>query len=64
MYLAFCVVKIKGYAAVFLTLLIFVYHVVFLKDFDQVICVFFAHVFYPEIIDDEAEADWLPDMCP
>ena len=58
------VVKIEGDAAVFFARPIFVDHVILLKDADEVVGVFFAHVFDPKIVDDEAETYWLPGVHP
>ena len=57
MYLAFVVVKNQCDSAVFLALPVFVYYVEFLKNLDQVVGVFLAHVFDPEVVNNETEAD-------
>ena len=64
MYLAFDVVKIQCDPAVFFALPVFFYHVEFLKNFDQVVGVFLAHVFDPKVVNDETEADGSPVMDP
>jgi len=61
---ALVVVKIQGDAAVFLARPIFVDHVVLLEDTDEVVGVFFAHVFDPEIINNGAETYWSPGVRP
>jgi len=58
------VVKIKGDAAVFFVCPIFVNHVVLLEDANEVVGVFFAHVFDPEIINNGAETYWSPGVRP
>ena len=64
MYLTFVVVEIQGDPTVFLILPVFFYLVEFFKNFDQVAGVFLAHVFDPEVIDDETEIDGSPVMFP
>ncbi len=49
--LAFFVVKIKVDSTVFLSLPIFVNHIMFFENFDKVISVLFSHIFHSKIVD-------------
>ncbi len=62
--LAFFVDEIEVDSAVFLALPILVYHIMFFKNFDEVISVLFSYIFDPKIIDYLTECDRQPVMFP